>query len=50
MLQGDLDRLFEWSNVWKLEFKAVKSNEVIFHAKNRKVGIISTAPCTENQN
>jgi hypothetical protein len=27
---NDLDRLSTWSNVWKLDFKASKSKEVIF--------------------
>lgn len=31
LLQEDLNRIFEWSNTWKLNFKAEKSNEVVFY-------------------
>ncbi len=35
-LQDDLDRLFQWSMIWKLDFKAVKSKEVVFRSRMRR--------------
>jgi hypothetical protein len=37
LLQGDLERLSIWANDWKLNFKAEKSKEVIFHSARRVV-------------
>jgi hypothetical protein len=42
LIQQDMDRLAQWSDRWKLEFKASKSCEVVFHTRpiNLKVDII----------
>jgi hypothetical protein len=37
LLQEDLDRLSSWSTLCKLDFKAEKCMEVIFHSVHRKV-------------
>ncbi len=37
LLQDDLDRLSDWSNTWKLDFKAEKSMEVIFRSTRQTV-------------
>ena len=34
-LQDDLNRLSDWSKLWKLDFKAEKCKEVIFHPTRR---------------
>jgi hypothetical protein len=37
-IQSDLDSLAAWSDLWKLEFKAEKLKEVIFHSIRGQVG------------
>jgi hypothetical protein len=37
LIQEDLDRLHNWSNLWKLYFKAEKSKEVFFHSTHQVV-------------
>jgi hypothetical protein len=31
------DRFAQWSNIWKLYFKASKSCEVVFHSRRRQL-------------
>ena len=40
-IQDDLDRLAIWSDIWKLEFKACKSCEVVFCSPRKKIGNFS---------
>jgi hypothetical protein len=38
LIQQDIDRLAQWSDKWKLNFKARTSCEVIFHFSRRHLG------------
>jgi hypothetical protein len=37
LIQNDLDNLAAWSRKWKLEFKASKCKEVVFHSVHRDI-------------
>lgn len=37
LIQEDLNRILLWAKTWKLDFKAAKSKEVIFHTSRERI-------------